>query len=141
MGKICSVKALIKGIYEWGGGFVSDEAVRAYYCFWEHYSPDSDTYYVGVHDGTFGERIYLYGLYGALNVHPMEITGILETSNSAEMEQFRFQLEDLDKILQDFSSWMKQYTGIEVSYRIMYSVIDTPEELRDTKKKEYKKGA
>lgn len=141
MGKICSVKALIKGIYKWGDGFVSDEVFQAYYSFWRRYIPDSETYHVGIHDGTFGNSIYLYGLYGGLNVHPMEITGILETSNSAEMEQFQFQLEHLDEILRDLCAYMKKCADVTVSYEILYAVIDTPAKLRDTEKKEYKKGA
>ena len=138
MGKICSVNALIQGIYGWGEGYYSNEAAEMYELFWTRYIPKKDTFKVGIHNGNFDKDIYLYGLYGGLNVHPMQITGILETSNSAESEMFQFQLRDLDSILKDLAEHMMSRANIKVSYKILYSVIDTPIELYDTQKYEYK---
>ena len=138
MGKICSINALIQGIYGWGDGYYSNEAAEMYELFWTRYIPKKDTFKVGIHNGNFGKDIYLYGLYGGLNVHPMQITGILETSNSAESEMFQFQLRDLDSILKDLAEHMMSRANINVSYKILYSVIDTPIELYDTQKYEYK---
>ena len=104
MGKICSINALIQGIYGWGEGYYSNEAAEMYELFWTRYIPKRNTFKVGIHNGNFGKDIYLYGLYGGLNVHPMQITGILETSNSAESEMFQFQLRDLDSILKDLNA-------------------------------------
>lgn len=139
MGKICSVNALIQGIYSWGSGY-SSKIADIYESFWKQYIPQNNTFKIGIHEGDFGTDFYLYGLYGGLNVHPMQITGLLETSNSAESEEFQFQLRDLDNILKDLSEYMMKYANISVSYKILYSVINTPKELYDTKKYEYKKG-
>ena len=138
MGKICSINALIQGIYGWGDGYYSNEAAEMYELFWTRYTPKGNTFKVGIHNGNFDKDIYLYGLYGGLNVHPMQITGILETSNSAESEMFQFQLRDLDSILKDLAEHMMSRANIKVSYKILYSVIDTPIELYDTQKYEYK---
>ena len=43
MGKICSVNALIQGIYGWGEGYYSNEAAEMYELFWTRYIPKKDT--------------------------------------------------------------------------------------------------
>lgn len=127
MGKICNIQIRIDGIYGWGEGYYSSELAHAWDNFWKEH--DGKVFTGKWHSNISKEYYsapYLWGLYGSLHCHPMEITGILHTSNSAETETFQYQRKELLEITKLLATYVKEQTGVEVTYQLLYNVQDEP---------------
>lgn len=128
MGKICRIHIKVDGLYQIGDGYVSEDAMEAFDTFWSTYTPKSETLQIGIRKKTQRTDFYLYSVYGCINIHPMLLEGILETSNCSDREKFQYQLGELERVMRDMTCFMAEY-DLEVSYEITYSIADMPREL------------
>lgn len=128
MGKICEIQVRIEGIYGWGDGYLSSELAHAWDNFWrENEGKLLSRWHVGLEkDHSWGDTPYLWGLYGSLHCHPMELTGVLHTSNCAESEEFQYQRKELLEIAGKLAEYVKEKTGKEITYQLLYNVQDNP---------------
>lgn len=148
MGRMCNVYVSINGLYVMGDGWaINDgrdwEEVRRYFRLYfdmnkfpqrEGLRMKNQFRAISYGEGISHRHVLDNGGYGDLYVHPMEITGLLHSSNSSEDEMFEYELQDLALVLDGLVDFMKETCGINMSYRINYAVAPYSRELYDWKK-------
>lgn len=102
--RICTVRGIFTGIYQWGEGW-SQETARKWDEFFEHYK--------GIHWKAFNDKgtWYLVGVQGSIYMHPMDFRTVLHSVGGKSPrghddpleDYFGMELDELKRICKDLT--------------------------------------